>query len=950
MSGPGIPVLQGGEDVNGPACLFGEITDDGQRIVLVCQGGDWEIAQAAQRLKHITPLISKAPGGAVTIPATWAAATQVAHTFSGNGDGSARWVPGPRLREWILAEFTRRTAPHSPLQAEFPPWLKLREYQEEGAAKIANARKFLLCDEQGAGKTITAIAGLMELHCRHPRTGIFPCVIVTPSWDVCDSWAREIAKCAGGWATVMYGGPKRAASGSDIYITTYATARIDAADAKGPLAILAPRSVIADEIHFMANPRSKQSLAVRRIAAHAGVVIELSGTPVKQDMGDAWPALNAMDPATWPSRERFVRRYCQTSDNEYGEKIEGLDPRAEPEFRAVLLGSMRRVAKADVLDQLPPKVYSVRRVKLPGEWRKAYDGMKADMLARLPDGTELPVMETLAQLGRLMQLASSAADVETSTEYDEDTGLERVHYEVTLKAPCFPAGTPVLTDRGLVPIETVCPGDQVLTHKGRWRKVTKTMNRQADVLSNGWLTTTANHPFYTREKQSESHQEWVDGRRVSIPFTLSDPAWASADKIHGSFTAIPVRADPLPIPAVAGQPVNTEVPAFWYMIGRWLADGWLRSNRKDLPYGAVVICCGKHDKDELTTRLSATGLPWRRTENATTFVFTAGHRGLSEWILDNFGEHADAKTLPGWLFGAGPSIRESVLEGYLAADGHYANMIKGKHNGRWQASTVSRNLAVGLRVLATTLGYTTSLGVHRFQEHVQEIKGSIVGRKDTWWLEIRENNGWYTRTAGQHQWVKQRKPMLPAGEVTVYDFSVEEDHSFIAHGFVVHNCWKADALLEILAERSGQPVAVFAPSRQLIAITGQACERAGHRVGYITGTTARAGRTQAIESFQAGKLDAILATTGAGGTGITLTAAGTVVFLQRPWSLADALQAEDRCHRWGSEKHECIEIIDIVARDTVDESVRAALREKGEQLSVFVRDPRLVRSLLGGIR
>jgi Site-specific DNA methylase len=37
---------------------------------------------------------------------------------------------------------------------------------------------------------------------------------------------------------------------------------------------------------------------------------------------------------------------------------------------------------------------------------------------------------------------------------------------------CFPAGTLVLTDKGYLPIETIKEGDTVLTHKGRWRKVT----------------------------------------------------------------------------------------------------------------------------------------------------------------------------------------------------------------------------------------------------------------------------------------------------------------------------------------------------------------------------------------------------------------------------------------------------------------------------------------------
>ena len=47
---------------------------------------------------------------------------------------------------------------------------------------------------------------------------------------------------------------------------------------------------------------------------------------------------------------------------------------------------------------------------------------------------------------------------------------------------CFPAGTLVLTEAGLRPIEDVQLGERVLTHKGRWRPVTATMRRLADTV------------------------------------------------------------------------------------------------------------------------------------------------------------------------------------------------------------------------------------------------------------------------------------------------------------------------------------------------------------------------------------------------------------------------------------------------------------------------------------
>jgi SNF2 family DNA or RNA helicase len=164
--------------------------------------------------------------------------------------------------------------------------------------------------------------------------------------------------------------------------------------------------------------------------------------------------------------------------------------------------------------------------------------------------------------------------------------------------------------------------------------------------------------------------------------------------------------------------------------------------------------------------------------------------------------------------------------------------------------------------------------------------------------------------------------------------------------------WKADALLGVLGERPGQQAAVFTVSKQLALVAAEACTKAGYRCGMVTGGQNRTERAQDIERFQAGDADLIICTAGAGSLGITLTAAGTVVFLQRSWELDKAVQPEDRAHRLDDivMKHDQIEIIDIVAKDTVDDRVRQLMRVKGGYLGQLVRDPRIVKELLGGLR
>jgi len=66
----------------------------------------------------------------------------------------------------------------------------------------------------------------------------------------------------------------------------------------------------------------------------------------------------------------------------------------------------------------------------------------------------------------------------------------------------------------------------------------------------------------------------------------------------------------------------------------------------------------------------------------------------------------------------------------------------------------------------------------------------------------------------------------------------------------------------------------------------------------------------------------------AAGVGITLTAANTVVFAELDWVPGNMKQAEDRCHRIGSEHHESILIQHVVLEESLDVYMAQILAEK----------------------
>lgn len=159
---------------------------------------------------------------------------------------------------------------------------------------------------------------------------------------------------------------------------------------------------------------------------------------------------------------------------------------------------------------------------------------------------------------------------------------------------------------------------------------------------------------------------------------------------------------------------------------------------------------------------------------------------------------------------------------------------------------------------------------------------------------------------------------------------------------------KVSAVLDVLEDVGDQSVVVFAVSRQLLMLLSAKLTKEGIAHGMIVGGQRDYDRQEAIDEFQAGKTKVILVSYGAGGTGITLTAASVMVTMQRSWSMIEEKQAMARCRRIGSERHEHITRIDLVAPDTIEEAVLDALDSKGETLENLVRDREMMARALRG--
>jgi SNF2 family DNA or RNA helicase len=147
---------------------------------------------------------------------------------------------------------------------------------------------------------------------------------------------------------------------------------------------------------------------------------------------------------------------------------------------------------------------------------------------------------------------------------------------------------------------------------------------------------------------------------------------------------------------------------------------------------------------------------------------------------------------------------------------------------------------------------------------------------------------------------------------------------------------KLDTLMDLLRDREDDQVVIFSQFKSVINLLQERLQAEKITYGLLTGDVSQQDRANNVQAFQSGALRVFVGTIAAGGVGITLTAASTVIFIDRSWSPAINLQAEDRCHRIGQK--EAVEIIDLMARNTVDLGKAQQLAVKWKWLQMLLGD------------
>lgn len=348
--------------------------------------------------------------------------------------------------------------------------------------------------------------------------------------------------------------------------------------------------------------------------------------------------------------------------------------------------------------------------------------------------------------------------------------------------PCFPAGTLIETQSNFVPIEEIRKGDMVATHERRLRRVLNVMRRNGAALLEVKVTgvpsfrTTHEHPFYVRKRT----RVWNNARR-RYEHEFGAPEWVEAGNLTGDhFAALPMDD--------VGEQQEVRTPEFWYMVGRWLGDGWIVSHprtekgREHHFIKKALICTGSDDADALRAAIIAAGFNPTAAAERTVVKFHISSHALVDFLAD-FGRGAKGKQIPRRIFSEPLWVQEAIWNGWIDSDGY---KFKGKE--KWAGTSVNRAMSLQMARLARNVfGKVACVGRGSVPAKTV-IEGRTVNQSTQYRTTLATQNHGLTFIEGGFAWVKV-KWVKPTGETaTVHNIEVEEDNSYVAEGVVVHNC------------------------------------------------------------------------------------------------------------------------------------------------------------------
>ncbi|XP_042514394.1 chromatin-remodeling ATPase INO80-like isoform X2 [Macadamia integrifolia] len=764
----------------------------------------------------------------------------------------------------------------------------LKEYQLKGLQWLVNCYEQglngILADEMGLGKTIQAMAFLAHLAEEKNIWG--PFLVVAPA-SVLNNWADEISRFCPDLRTLPYWGglqerqilrkninPKRLYrrdSGFHILITSY---QLLVADEKY-FRRVKWQYMVLDEAQAIKSSNSIRWKTLLSFNCRNRLL--LTGTPVQNNMAELWALLHFIMPTLFDSHEQFNEWFSKGIEN-HAEHGGTLNEHQLNRLHAVLKPFMLRRVKKDVITEMTGKKEVTVHCKLSSRQQAFYQAIKNKIsLAELFDGRRGHLNEK--KILNLMNIVIQLRKVCNHPElFERNEGSSYLYFgEIpnSLLPPPFGDLEDIHYAGGRNPITYMVPK---LVHQ-------EIVQSAGSVFSHG--------------VQRESFEKLFS---IFSPLNIYKSVLPNDRSSDGSF------------------PVNRGTFGFTQFM--------------DLSPGEVAFLA----KGSFMERLLFSILRWDRQfldEFLDLFMEAEGD-DLQDSQLDSGKVRAVTRMLLMPTKSESNLLRKKLATG--PGDAPYEALVV-SHQDRLLSNT---------RLLQSTYAFIPRTRAPPINAHcsdrnfayqmLEELHNPWVKRLLFGFARTSQCNG-PREPNGSHHLIQEIGSELPVSQpilqLTYKIFGSSPPMQPFDPAKMLTDSGKLQTLDNLLKRLRAENhrVLLFAQMTKMLNILEDYMNYRKYRYLRLDGSSTIMDRRDMVRDFQhRGDIFVFLLSTRAGGLGINLTAADTVIFYESDWNPTLDLQAMDRAHRLGQTKE--VTVYRLICKETVEEKIlqRASQKNTVQQL------------------
>lgn len=234
----------------------------------------------------------------------------------------------------------------------------------------------LLADEMGLGKTLEVISVLSD----PGEVSLSPVLIVAPG-SLLENWRREFQRFAPGLSVLKHHGPMRTGrprelQNYEVIITSYETVVRD----HSIMLMVEWGAIIIDEAQNIKNPKARRTKALKDL--RRSVALAVTGTPIENNLMDAWSILDFVLPGYLGDEEAFQKRFENDIDGAL---------RLEPSLSPLML--RRRVS--DVAKDLPARIDIPQVVEFDDQEAASYEELRLTIFDKYGKSASLAALTFL---------------------------------------------------------------------------------------------------------------------------------------------------------------------------------------------------------------------------------------------------------------------------------------------------------------------------------------------------------------------------------------------------------------------------------------------------------------------------------------------------------------------------------------------------------------------------